>query len=139
MCRRGNRGRRGFPAQNLIHHRATSRAFAFDGFAPVLGRDFHCIGNLLLGFTFDAVTFGHRKFNLPGASCAAAVHAKYLRGRSSQPSTGKRQDKARRGQVVSVSSYFAVTYTYALRSKLQDSKLQIPKKFQIPSAKTLLG
>jgi hypothetical protein len=60
---------RGLAAQNLEHHGAAGRAFAFDGFAPVL----HClldrIDNLLLGLAFDAVSFRHKNFT------AAMLHA----------------------------------------------------------------
>jgi len=54
--------RRSFAAQDFIHHRAASRALAFDGFAPVLGRYFHPVNDFLLGFAFDTISFGHKKW-----------------------------------------------------------------------------
>src|SRR5208283_4749459 len=50
----------GFAAQNLEHHRATGRAFALDRLAPVFHRLFNAVGDFLLGFAFNAISFGHK-------------------------------------------------------------------------------
>src|SRR5215471_12577708 len=71
-------GNRGFTPQNLVHYRSTGRTFAFDGFAPVLRRNFHCFRNLFLRLALNAVTFWHRKVLVAGASCARPIHVNTL-------------------------------------------------------------
>ena len=81
--------RRRFAPQNLKHDGAAGRALAFDGPAPVFHGFFNSAYDFLLGFAFDAVSFGHRKM------AASTRHAplqlcEYLMGRLSPASTGKR-------------------------------------------------
>jgi hypothetical protein len=56
---------RGLAAQNLEHDRAASRAFAFDGLAPVFHRFLDAIGDFALGLAFDAISFCHKNFYRP--------------------------------------------------------------------------
>jgi len=55
-------GGSGFSAQNLKHYGPAGGAFAFNGFAPVFHRFLHSIHDFLLGFAFDAVSFGHKNW-----------------------------------------------------------------------------
>ena len=73
LARRGRSGRscvgrRGLAAQNLEHDRAASRAFAFDGLAPVFHRLLDAIGDFALRLAFDAISFCHKIF-AARASC----------------------------------------------------------------------
>src|SRR5207237_7049977 len=77
--------------ENFKHDGAAGGAFAFNGFAPVLHRFLDAIDDFLLGFAFDAVSFGHKKFCCLDALCAAAVTGEYLRCGLSLLSTVKRR------------------------------------------------
>jgi hypothetical protein len=62
-------GRCRFSAENLEHHSAAGGAFAFNRFAAILHGFFHRIGDFPLGFTLNAISFGHRKM------CRQTLHA----------------------------------------------------------------
>jgi len=79
--RDGLGGRRApLPTQNFKHHCPAGRAFAFDGFAPVFHRFLDPIDDFLFRLALDAVSFGHKKYCCPGASCTAAVTGHTLGG-----------------------------------------------------------
>src|SRR5436190_24098527 len=52
-------------------------ALAFDGLAPVLHRLLYSVGNLLLSFALNAISFGHKNFSRRAASCGVAVKRPY--------------------------------------------------------------
>src|SRR5215471_16303655 len=51
----------GLAAKDLKHHRSAGRALALDGLATILHGLFDGIGDLPLGFTLNAISFGHKK------------------------------------------------------------------------------
>jgi len=46
-------------SENLKHHDSTSRTFALDRLAPIFHELFDAIGNFLLGFALNAISFWH--------------------------------------------------------------------------------
>ena len=75
---RGRRARSGFAPENFKHHNAAGRTFALDRFPSVLHGFFHGACDFLLGFTFDAVSFGHKWF-LPKTHHAPGSYGTSLR------------------------------------------------------------
>src|SRR4051794_27823558 len=77
--RRGCRTGSSFAAQDLEHHSAASRTFAFDGSAPVFHNFFNGINDFFFGFALNTVSFGHKYF-LAKRLMRSAGHRGTLRG-----------------------------------------------------------
>ena len=80
--------RRGLAAQNFKHHRAASRAFAFNGLATVFHCFFNAIGDFPFGLAFDAISFCHKKILTVRASCPNG------NGRITKPNPERNPEKA---------------------------------------------
>src|SRR5579872_354850 len=55
-----SRSDRSLAAQNLKHHNAARRTFAFDCLATILHGFLNRFGNFLLGFAFYTISFRHK-------------------------------------------------------------------------------